>query len=349
MKRMVVLLVSALLIVLIVLVLFKNKADITEKAKNVPITSYPVSAVKATQENLNEVFTHVGVIVANNDLAVISEQSGKVTEVMVKEGSYVSAGSPLVKLDSLMAEANLTAAQTSYEKAKKDWERNQSLHKDGLISESQLESARLAFKSAEAQHTVAQRQYQNANITSPISGIVSSRPVNIGTMVNPGTVVANVVDTSLFKVKLNLGEQEAFRLRVGDPAEITTDVYPGVTFSGRIDSISVKGDDAHTYPIQIVIPNNNAKKPLKSGMYGKVKFTLPNQNALTIPRTALAGSIQEPEVYVVEAGKARLRPIVVGSEIGSKLTVLEGIQEGDLVVFNGQDNLKDGIAVTVVQ
>ncbi len=349
MKKAIVILVTVLVIGLIVFTLFNNKAQIAQKAKINPITSYPVAVVKVTKQSLNENLSQVGVITANNDLAVVSEQQGKVTAVMVSEGSYVSAGSPLVRLDDLLAQASFTSAQSSYDKAKKDWERYVGLQKDGLISDSDLESKRLVFKEAEAQYITAQRQYHNAVITSPISGVVTSRPVNLGSMVNAGTVVANVVDTSKFKVKLNIDEQNAFKLKVGDAVTVETDVYPGVKLHGQISFISAKGDDAHTYPVEVVIPGNDKQYPLKSGMYGRVTFNLPSQEGLVIPRDALVGSIKNPQVYVVEAEKARLRDLVVGPEVGTNLTVLQGLNEGDTVVVNGQDNLKDNIGVQIIQ
>ena len=349
MKKAIVILVTVLVIGLIVFTLFNNKAQIAQKAKINPITSYPVAVVKVTKQSLNENLSQVGVITANNDLAVVSEQQGKVTAVMVNEGSYVSAGSPLVRLDDLLAQANFMSVQSSYDKAKKDWERYVGLQKDGLISDSDLEAKRLAFKGAEAQYITAQRQYHNAVITSPISGVVTSRPVNLGSMVNAGTVVANVVDTSKFKVKLNIDEQNAFKLKVGDAVTVETDVYPGVKLHGQISFISAKGDDAHTYPVEVVIPGNDKQYPLKSGMYGRVSFNLPSQEGLVIPRDALVGSIKNPQVYVVEAEKARLRDLVVGPEVGTNLTVLQGLNEGDTVVVNGQDNLKDNIGVQIIQ
>ncbi len=349
MKKILAILGIIVVIGLIGLTLVKNKTEMTEKAKITKIESYPVSVVTVAKENLADSLTQIGEIVANNDVNVAAEQTGKVIAVMVKEGSYVSAGAPLVKLDDLLSQTQFATAKVNYEKAQRDWERYQTLRKQEVISDTELEAARLQFKSAEASYISAQRQYHNSVVTSPISGVVTSRPVNIGTMINPGTVVANVVDTSIFKVKLNIGEQNAFRLKTGDLVIVETDVYPGVKMNGRIESISAKSDTAHSYPVQVLIPNANKQYPLKSGMYGKVTFILPSQDALTIPRTALVGSINDPKVYVVEGNNAKLRPIVVGSEVGNKITIVQGLSEGETVVFAGQDNLKDNIPVTIVK
>jgi RND family efflux transporter MFP subunit len=348
MKKLIAIIGVFCVVGLIIFTLLSNKAAMQEKAKITPITSFPVSVVTVSKQKLDEKLSQVGVIVANNDVAIVSELQGqaKVTAVLVKEGSYVGVGSPIVKIDDVLPRANYLAAKTSYEKSQKDWERNQSLQKDGLISDSQLESARLAYESAQAQYVAAQRQYQNATITSPISGLITSVPVNIGMIVNPGTVVANVIDNSLFKVKLNIGEEDAFQLRVGDSVVVETDVYPGVKFNGTTSSVSGKGDEAHTYPVQIIIPNNK-QYPLKSGMFGKVSFNLKNQIAITIPRDALVGSIKNPQVYVVQDGTAKLRNILVGTTVGTIISVKQGLAEGETVVISGQDNLQDNVEVAI--
>lgn len=348
MKKLIALIGVVCVVGLIIFTLLSNKAAMQKKAQIIPITSYPVSVVTVSKQKLDEQLSQVGVIVANNDVAIVSELQGqaKVTAVLVKEGSYVRAGSPIVKIDDILPQANYLAAKTSYEKAQKDWERNQSLQKDGLISDSQLESARLAYESAQAQYVAAERQYQNATITSPISGLITSVPVNIGMIVNPGTVVANVIDNSLFKVKLNIGEEDAFKLQVGASVIVETDVYPGAKFNGTIYSVSGKGDEAHTYPVQIIIPNSK-QYPLKSGMFGKVSFNIKNQMVITIPRDALVGSIKNPQVYVVEDGTAKLRNIIVGTTVGTISSVKQGLTEGETVVISGQNNLQDNVGVAI--
>lgn len=334
---------------LIVFVLFKNKAEMAEKAKVVPISAYPVSVVKVVRESINSSLNQVGQIVSNNDVAVVSEQSGKAIAVFVKEGAYVKKGSPLIKLDDVLPRAQFMTAQVSFEKAKKDWERAQSLRQQEIISDTELEAARLQFQSAESTYITAQKQYHNALIVSPISGVVTSCPITVGTMVGKEKVVANVVDMSMFKLEVNVGEQEAFRLKTGDTVKITTDVYPGVNLEGRIDSISVKADAAHTYPVKVLLQNNNKQYPLKSGMYGRVNFNLEGQEALTIPRVALVGSVKKPQVYVVEGDKSRLKDIVVGAEADTKLTVVQGLKEGEQVIYNGQENIKDNSKVEIIK
>ncbi len=349
MKKLMAGLITIAVFGLIVFTLFSNKAKMEAKARGSNFTSYPVSVVSLTKQELSKNLSQVGVIAANNDVAIVAETQGKAIAVLAKVGSFVPAGSAIVQVDNELQKAQYLAAESNYEKAQKDFERFQLLHKDDLISDTQFESARLAFKAAEAECIAAKRQYKNSTITTPISGIITARPVDVGSMISPGMPVANVVDITKLKVKLNITEQDVFKLKVGDAVEVETDVYPGIKFSGKIESISVKGDEAHTYPVEISIPNNK-EHPLKAGMFGRVYFNTGSaENVLAIPREAIVGSVKEPQVYVVENGAAKLRDIVVGSEFGTNLVVLQGLKEGEEVVINGQVNLKDNVEVTVIK
>jgi RND family efflux transporter MFP subunit len=348
MKKSLIVIATVLVFGLIIFTLFNNKMAMDKKAQADVLTSYPVSVVSASKKQITDELSQVGTIVSNNDVAVISEISGKVTAVMVSQGSYVQKGSPLLKIEDAVPEANFIAAQANYEKAQKDYDSYKTLYAKGLISESDLDSARFAFKSAEAQYIGAQKQYHNSVITSPITGVVTARPVNIGDMVNPGTTVANVIDNSSFKVELNIGEKDAFKIKVGEGVTITTGVYPGVKIKGTVKSISDKSDAAHTYPVEVTIPCNK-QYPLKSGMFGTVSFDLGAQNVITVPRDAIMSSIKNPQVFVVENGVAILRDIVIGIQNDTDVAVSQGLSEGEKVVASGQNNLRDRVKVAVLK
>jgi RND family efflux transporter MFP subunit len=308
----------------------------------------PVTVATVTRQQVSETLSLVGTITANNDVSVVSETQGRVTAVRAKVGDFVDARTVLIQVDDELKQAALTAAEVNYEKAKRDYERYQTLLKKNTITVAQLDASRLAFKSAESQYIVARRQFNDTRITTPIAGYVTARPVDIGTMVQPGMAVANVVDITTLKVRLNVAERDVFKLKEGDRVEVTTEVYPGVRFDGKIQSIASKGDEAHTYPVEVVLQNSR-QHPLKAGMFGRVSFTSVNAEAsLTIPRDALVGSIKEPKVFIVDGTTARLRSIVVGEISGETLSVTGGLREGELVVVNGQNNLQDSTSVSII-
>jgi len=349
MKRLKTIFAVVIVLGITIAVLLSNKSCMQAKSRSDEVRFFPVTVTSVTRQALSETMDLVGTIVGNNDVAVVSETQGEITKVFADVGDHVKAGDVLLQVDDELKRASFDAATVNYEKTKKDYERYQAMMTEKSVSDAQLENARLAYKAAEAQYIVARRQYDDTRIKTPIAGIITSRPFDVGTMVQNNTVVANVVDISWLKVKLNVSEQDVFKMNVGDSVEVTTDVYPGVSFKGRISSISDKADDGHTYPVEVSLPNS-ARHPLKAGMFGRVSFVaVKPSESLSIPREALVGSMKDAQVYVVENGIAHLRNIVIGGAYDTKLSIRSGLSEGESIVVNGQNNLKDNIAVTVLK
>ncbi len=347
-RKVKIILIGVFFLAAVVAILMYNKSRMEAEARTELTSALPVTVEKVSRRALSDNRLLTGVIAANNDVSVVAEAQGKVIGVFAEVGQYKTAGSVLVQVDDEMKQASFASAEVNYEKAKKDLQRFENLMKDSAVSDQQMENARLAFKAAEAQYVVARREFRDTKITTPISGIVTSRAVDIGAYVQRGTPIANVVDLSRLKVKVSVAENEIFTLRLGDTAEVTTDVYPGIVFHGKIQTISSKADDAHTYPVEVMLPNSK-QHPLKVGMFGRISFQRLGQGvALVIPRIALTGSVKNPTVFVVENSKAVLRNLTLGPEVGNYLTVLNGLRERETLIVTGQNNLKDGSTVLVV-
>ncbi len=309
----------------------------------------PVQVVSVARRRLATSLTRTGTIQASNDVVVISETVGRVLAVSAEVGDLRKAGAVLAKIDDELKLAAFRTAEVALEKARRDQARFETLVEQASATSAELEGIRLAFKAAEAQYMVARRQYQDTEIKTPITGIVTARYINVGATVAPGTPVAEVVDLSRLKIVLNVAEKDAYALKTGDPADVALDVYPGKPFPGTIRTIGSKADDAHNFPVEVTL-DNPADRPLRAGLFARVRLGSPaGREVLAIPREALVGSIRVPSVFVVVEGVARLRPVVLGEEAGEFLEVLEGLGEGDRIVVDGQSNLKDGAAVVVAK
>ncbi len=332
----------------VVAVLLNNRSKLEAKSNQRVIDAYPVTVEAVQKKELERSLEMVGTINGENDVAVVSEAAGRVLDTYAKVGDYKPQGSVLIRLDGELKFASLKTAEVNYEKAKNDLERYQLLYDQKSITISQLEAAKLNFQSAESQLTFAKREYNDTEITSPISGVVTARMVDKGDYVNKGKVVVQVVDISTMKVKLNVAEKDVFKLKPGNDVVVTTDVYPGVTFKGKIETISDQADNAHTYPVEITLLNSK-EYPLKGGMFGRVQFTsIKNNKTVIIPREALVGSVRDARVFVVKNGIANERSVVIGSTSDNMLEVLSGLKVGEQIVVNGQNNLKDQYKVTIV-
>lgn len=352
MKMWKVISIATVLVIVVVSILFINKKKMSTASVGGIKDVYYVKVEKAARKNLTESLSLVGTVTANNDVNIISETSGKVTAVFAKVGNFKQAGSILFQVDDELRKAALMSAEANYEKSKKDFERYQQLYKEKSASDSQFDQIKLVLSLAEAQYIVAKRQFNDTQIKTPISGYVTARYVDVGSALQgppQPTVVANIVDISRLKVKLNVAEKDAFTLKTNDLVSVTVDVYPGKVFKGKIESIGLKGDEAHTYPVEIIIVNER-DNPLKAGMFARVEFTsLNDRNSIVIPRESLIGSIKQPQVFVVENGIAKLRGITVGNESGTFVEVLQGLMVGQEVVVNGQNNIVENTPVTVIK
>jgi RND family efflux transporter MFP subunit len=332
-----------------VVILFNNKAKSDAKAKQPPTKALAVTVVNVSHQTVATDLALVGTIVANREVMVASETQGRVKAVGPRVGDHVGAGAMLARVDDELKRAALDNAQVNYDKARQDFDRYDYMQKqnDGGIADIQVENARQTVRATEAAMVIARRQYNDTRITAPISGVLTARPIEIGTTLMPGGAVATIVDISQLKVKVNVPEEDVFKLHNGDRVTISTDVYPGVSFEGHVSMIGAKADEAHTYPVEVTLLNNS-NHPLRAGMFGKVAFTtIPRKDVLVIPREALVGSVKKPQVYVVQGKVAKLRDIVVAAELGTSVEVISGIGQGETIVTNGQNNLRDGAEISI--
>gem|GEM_PF-678759 len=316
-----------------------------KKALDLPAVSVGHPEVRQVSDS----FSVVGSIQADNEVTVLSETSGKILSVRVKTGDSVAADAPLVYVDKDLREATFIAAQAAYEKARKDAERAESLHSDKLVSDADIEQAHLAEANAKSQYLVAKKELENTTIRSTIAGVVADTYVSKGEQIAQGGKVALVVDDSRLKVKVLLPERSAIAQRAGDPVVVESDLFPGRKYRGRIESISVRGDETHSFPTEVTLLGA-ASSELRAGMSVRLGFGgAGGRKALLIPRAAVVGSLRDPEVFVVSGGSATKRGIVAGSEYGTDVEVISGLAEADVVVTSGQTLLVDGQAVRIVQ
>lgn len=281
------------------------------------------------------------------EVVVASECAGKLTEINIKMGDFVSKGTILAKVDDTNKRLAFENAQLNYNKYKEDYDRYQVLSKGDAVSESQVRDMKIGFENARIQLENARKQWDDTKIVAPFNGAVTTKNTELGSYVNVGTSIAGIADISQLKIILAVSESNVYQLCKGQEVVVSTNVYPGVTYNGTISSISPQGSNAHTFPVEVVI-ENNSKNPLKSGTYVNAQVEMGKTGkALMIPRDAIISSIKDPSVYVVKGESVELVKINTGRDYNSFLEVTSGLKEGDQVVINGQINLIDGAKVSI--
>ncbi|MFD2163790.1 efflux RND transporter periplasmic adaptor subunit [Paradesertivirga mongoliensis] len=327
----------------------KKNAETTAVVASGNSGAVAVNTEKVTKSEVNLDFSSNGTFIANQDLTLSAENSGRVTRILVDEGSRVSKGQVVARIDADLLNVDVETARANYQTAVRDLERYESSFKTGGVTQQQLDNARLNVRTSKARLSSASIKSGDANIKAPISGIVNKRFIEQGSFVNPGMQLFEIVDVSKLKLKVTANETQVVNLKVGDRVAIKSNVFPNSSFSGRVSFIAPKADNSLNFPVEVQV-SNNAGNQLKAGMYGTAVFDFPKQNAsLTIPRTAFVGSVNSNKIYVLEGNKAIERQVTAGRTFGSRVEILDGLKEGETVITSGQINLVDGTEVMAVK
>ena len=343
MKRIIsIAIVSIVVIALLVVKLFSNKKAAEEKifiydAKQAIL----VEAEHPLTHTFDRSMSFLGTFEANHQNNIASDGSGKLIELLDKEGDAVGQGQVLARLDNELTQLQIENAKLNIEQLKNDNIRFSNLRKDQAVSAMEAEKMELALKSAEVQLKQLQKQLKSSTVLAPFSGVVTKRLVDLGSMVMPGTPIVELTDISTLKLTISVPERDVMKFKKGQKVVANADIYGRDEFNGSVSMIAVQADGSHNFKIQTTIQNTAVNK-IMAGMYGSV--ALENSTSVTtlaVSRKALVGSSKNPQVYVVRNGKAILTSFSAGTSDGDYIEVVSGLSKSDVVVVKGQVNLEN--------
>ena len=344
--------ISLVVLVILALIIFKlasNKKTLDQKKQPTQDTLVRIPVkVANVKEELQEIsLIKTGNLAPFKEAKVLSSVGGTIQQLRFNLGDQVKEGQTLAIMDTRLQQLDLQKAQTNAAKLRRDLDNYTELLAGEAATQEKVNDVRQNYLDAANQVSQIKKQISDAAIKAPTSGTISAKPVEQGVYANAGTDIATIVNLSQAKVQLNLTEMEVYQVKQGQQVKITTDVYPGQIFNGRISFISPQAYETHNYRIEIMADNKESAV-LRSGTFVYADFSRKTkQNILLIPREALTESIKDAAVYVVENNVVRQRPIKTGIEAGSMIQVTSGLKAGEVVVTSGQINLKDGANVSI--
>jgi membrane fusion protein, multidrug efflux system len=351
MKKLIYIVVVIVILGAVGFKLMSNKEQMAANAAVAQIKSdaIPVAVTEVKSEKLDKSFTAQGNFAPIQSLSLMSEAQGQIQRVLKRKGDQVKAGELLVQVENNTMAADLATAQTNAEKAKRDLERFENLAAGDAITKRQLEDARLAARSTEGQLVAARQRVTKTRITAPISGEINEIYVEVGSYLNPGTRLYDIVNVSKLKLKVKVSESEVLLVQKGAKVTVKADAGSGQEYEGVVTAIAAQADPSLKFDVEVEV-QNAANNNLRAGMYGTAFFEAAEQrDAMLLPREAIVGSIQNPSVYVVKDQQATLRKVRVGTVTQNQVEILEGVQPGEQIVRSGQINLRDGMKVSVLK
>lgn len=335
-----------------------------------PPPAVPVTVEEAASRDAAYYDEYPATVVALNQTELRAQVTGYVTGTYFKDGDKVKKGQRLYTIDQQLYNANyqqsvaaLQVQETNLLKAQKDADRYHELDKKDAIAKQQVDYADAALEAAKKQVDAARANVNAvranvnfATIVAPFSGTIGISQVRTGTSVVAGQTVLNTVSTdNPIAVDFAIDQKEVYRFtqfqQQGKKADDSTfsiafgaDIYPQYGSISLID----RAVDPQTGTIKTRLSFPNDKNMLKAGMSTTVRIlNSSSEKAVTIPYKAVTEQLGEFFVYVVgDSNKVSQRKIVIGKQLDTTVIIKDGLKEGEKVVVQGVQNLREGAVVS---
>jgi len=316
-----------------------------------------VSAMTVKTEPWSPTLKAVGSLRAVRGTDIAPQLAGIVAEVPFKSGDEVKAGDVLLQLVDEDDVATLNSLKANAELARLTYERNKELVRTHAVSQAALDNAIATYKSALAQVAAQQALVNKKQIKAPFSGRVGIRLVDVGQYLSPGTKVTTLQALDPIFIDFSLPQQSIRLVKPGQKVTMTTDAFPGESFTGEISALDPKAD-SETRNVSIRAELSNPDHKLLPGMFGSVTIlTGTPENLLTLPQTAITYNPYGQSVYIVKKGEpgedgkpvltVQQTFVTTGETRGDQVEIVKGIKEGDEVVTAGQIKLRNGSHVVI--
>ncbi|RZJ33498.1 MAG: efflux RND transporter periplasmic adaptor subunit [Flavobacterium sp.] len=287
-----------------------------------------------------------GSIEANEQVDIRSEVSGVVESINFSEGSRVSKGQVLFKVNDLELRAQLNKARTAQTLASENERRAKLLLQKEAISQEEYDIASADFKSAQSESQLVAAQLAKTTIRAPFSGTIGLRSISKGTYVTPTTVVANLVNTSQVKITFSIPEKYASQTRTGTTISFTV-AGSQEKFVAKIYAIE-PGIEVETRTLRVRAIADNPQGKLLPGTFANVTLPLEKINdALLVPTQALIPIQNGKKVFISKDGKAKEVIVETGARTNTDVLITSGLHAGDTLLTTGVMSLKDGAPVKV--
>ncbi|MCU0758773.1 MAG: efflux RND transporter periplasmic adaptor subunit [Steroidobacteraceae bacterium] len=304
----------------------------------------PVVSIAVREQPLASELQALGTARANESVEVSSKTSNVVTAVRFRDGQRVQRGQVLVELDSAQARADLAAAQAALTDSSSQLTRSRELLPTQALSKSQFDQVVATQKADEARVAAARARLEDTVIRAPFSGRVGLRRISVGSLINPGTVITTLDDSSVMKVDFAVPEVNLSQLREGLSLTATSTAWPGRRFSGRVTSVDSRIDPvSRSVVVRAEVPNPEAL--LKPGMFLNVEIVRDRRTALVVPEEALVPEQDRQYVFVVDGGTAQRREVRIGARSPGSVEILAGLAAGERVIVEGTVKVREGGAV----
>ncbi len=288
-------------------------------------------------------------LTAAEEAVVVARTRGVVQALFAEEGDVVQAGQRLAQLETERLELEVALSRTQLANLGAAFERAQRLHESRMISPTEYDNARFAFHTERTNLQLREYELREAAIRATIDGVITRRLVKVGFTLNENEPAFEMKRLDTIEAELNVPERETGRIHAGQLAQVVVDALPDAQFDGKVLRVAPEIDPASgTFRVTVTVDNADGR--LRPGMFGRVAIRVDrHEDALLTPLDAVVVFRDQSSLFVVREGLAERREVTTGYISEGNIEILEGASAGELVVMTGQEGLRDGARVHIVE
>ena len=338
-------LITALIIILLIGLAFYPRlkayfaaSDKQQAAQGAPqangIGKTSVSVMIVEPATLNDVVKTTGTILANEEVEIRSEVSGKITNLYFKEGQYVQRGAVLLKINDDDLQAQLKKLEYSKKLSEDNEFRQRQLLEKEAISQREYDISLTTVKTNEADIENIKAQLAKTTIRAPFSGRLGLRYVSEGSYITPTSRISTLTNTNPAKIEFSVPAKYADRIKAGSTIKYTTE-SSDTEYTGRVYAVDPKIDpQTRTLQMRATSPNGNGS--LLPGAFARIELIIGSRGtAITVPNEAIIPDENGHKVYLVKSGKATPRSVDVGIRGEFDMEITKGLSPGDTLITTG--------------
>ncbi|CAA7626504.1 efflux RND transporter periplasmic adaptor subunit [Magnetospirillum sp. UT-4] len=295
-------------------------------ATAMPERGTAIEAVYATGTVEPEIWARIGPVT-----------TGRIAEVLAREGDTVRVGQPLARLDDREALARVAELEARAAYWREELARTRALAERGIKAREAEQKAQSEYNQVVAAINAARQRRADLVVTSPIAGMVLRRDGEPGEVATPETALFWVGEPRPLRITADVDEEDIARVRPGQRVLVKADAFPDGGLEGSVDRVTPKGDPVNkTFRVRVRLPDDT---PLMTGMTTEINIvTAEHKGALLVP----AGAVADRRVMVVAGGTAASRAVTLGIRGRDRIEVISGLDEGEIVIVNPPAGLKPG-------
>ena len=313
----------------------------TPEAKAKQSRDLNVKAVVLLPTTISDEFFVSGSIIPDEEVDLSFETSGKIIDIFFKEGTRVSKGDLLAKINDAPLQAELKKLQAQLKLYTDRMYRQNALLEKEAVSQEAFQEAETNLATLQAEIDKVEANIEQTELRAPFDGIIGLRQVSQGTYASPTTTIARLTKTNPLKIDFAVPERYAGTLKAGTPLAFTVE--------GDLDEKQAKiyaldshvNSDTRTFSVRALYDNSDGK--LYPGRYVSIALTTQTfEETLAVPSQAIISEMGIDKVFLYKSGKAVPVEIKKGVRTESLVQVLEGITPGDTVITTGTMQLRTG-------